>query len=168
MTSQHARRRWSAFLALAVGVVVSDQLTKQWIDANVTVGAPIPVVGDMVRVVKTYNTGGIFGLFGDSALPLALASLLVIGLILLYQARQGLRSHWLLTVALGLLLGGALGNLIDRLRLGAVIDFVDLGIGELRWYTFNVADAAISTAIVLLVVITLLGDRLPAPALGTS
>jgi lipoprotein signal peptidase len=54
-------------------------------------------------------------------------------------------------VTLGLLLGGALGNMADRLRLGYVVDFVDIGIGDLRWYTFNMADAAISAAIVLLV-----------------
>jgi signal peptidase II len=164
LTSEHARRRWAAFLALAAAVVVSDQATKHWIDANFTVGQPIEIVGELVRIAKTYNTGGIFGLLGDSALPLAVASVLVIGLIVFYHLRQGIRSHWLLTVALGLLLGGAVGNLIDRLRLGAVIDFVDMGVGDLRWYTFNVADASISTAIVLLVLIALLGDRLPAPA----
>ena len=60
-----------------------------------------------------------------------------------------------LSIALGLLLGGALGNLIDRLRLGYVVDFVDVGIGDLRFYTFNVADAAISTAIVLLLAVAI-------------
>ena len=80
--------------------------------------------------------------------------------IVVYMAREGTRSHWLLTVALGLLLGGAIGNLIDRLRLAYVIDWVDMGIGEMRWYTFNVADAAISGALLLLIVITLLGERL--------
>ena len=58
-----------------------------------------------------------------------------------------------MSIALGFLLGGAIGNLIDRLRLGYVVDFVDIGIGNLRFYTFNVADSAISTAIVLLVAV---------------
>jgi signal peptidase II len=66
----------------------------------------------------------------------------------------------LLSVALGLLLGGALGNMTDRFRYGYVVDFVDLGIGDLRWYTFNVADAAISGALLLLILLAL------RPALG--
>ena len=77
----------------------------------------------------------------------------VIGLIVGYHARSG-RSLFL-SVALGFLLGGAIGNLVDRLRLGYVVDFVDIGIGDLRFYTFNVADSAISTAIVLLVAVAL-------------
>jgi signal peptidase II len=155
---ERRRRRWTIFFGLAALVVLADQLSKLWV-----VGAfprPTPIVGDLVRIVVTYNTGGIFGLFGNTAVPLALASVLVIGLIVLYQSRQGLRGHWLPTVALGLLLGGAVGNLLDRIRLGAVIDFVDMGIGDLRWYTFNVADASISTAILLLILMSVFGDRL--------
>lgn len=165
MSVSGRRRRWLAFAAIAGSVWVADQLSKAWIDANFSrSAAPTEIVGDLVRISVTHNTGGIFGLFGGSALLLALASLLVIGLIVIYQARQGLRSHWLLTVALGLLLGGALGNLTDRLHWGYVLDFVDMGIGDLRWYTFNVADAAISTSLVLLIGITLLGERLAGPA----
>ncbi|CAN5276313.1 signal peptidase II [soil metagenome] len=163
------RRRWIVFLGLAALIVTADQLSKLWIDANFALASPYavpgtaqptPVIGDLVRIAKTYNSGGIFGLFGQSAPVLALASTFVIALIFVYHAREGTRSHWLLSVALGFLLGGAVGNLIDRLRLGAVIDFVDTGIGTFRWYTFNVADSAISTAIVLFIVMTLIGDRL--------
>ncbi len=163
------RRRWIVFLGLAAVIVIADQLSKLWIDANFALTSPYavpgtaqptPVIGDLVRIAKTYNSGGIFGLFGQSAPVLALASTFVIALIVVYQAREGTRSHWLLSVALGFLLGGAVGNLIDRLRLGAVIDFVDTGIGTFRWYTFNVADSAISTTIVLFIVMTLMGDRL--------
>jgi signal peptidase II len=121
---------------------------------------PTAIIGDLVRIAKNYNTGGIFGLFGDSALLLALASTFVIAMIVVYQGTEGMRSPWLLNVALGLLLGGAIGNLIDRLRLGAVIDFVDMGIGSFRWYTFNVADASISTALLLLILLTLFGEWL--------
>lgn len=164
------RTRWALFIGIAAVVTVADQLSKAWVAAAFqpasahnmpgTAGGPTQVVGDWVRIAVSHNSGGIFGLAGSSALLLGLASMIVIGFIVVYQARQGTTAHPLLTVALGLLLGGAIGNLIDRLRLGYVVDWVDMGIGDLRWYTFNVADAGISTAIVLLVVISLLGDRL--------
>ena len=166
--SSQTRLRWITFVGLALAVIVVDQLTKLWVDANFQLAsihpvpgteAPTNVLGDIVRIAKSYNTGGIFGLFGNSAIVLALASLVVIGLIVLYQAREGVRSWWL-TVALALLLGGAVGNFIDRIRIGGVIDFVDVGIGDTRFYTFNVADSAISIALFLLIVIAIFGKRL--------
>ena len=165
--SPATRRRWLAFAGIAAVVFVADQLTKSWIDANFAQASthplpggalPTPIIGEFVRIAKSYNHGGIFGLFGNSAPVLALASTAVIALIVIYHARQGVRGHWLLTVALGLLLGGALGNFADRARFGRVIDFVDMGIGDLRWYTFNVADAAISCAILLLLLSAFLPD----------
>jgi signal peptidase II len=140
---------WLVFLGLAGLIVVFDQLTKAWLVANVTPGEVVNVVGDFVRLVFNKNSGALFGLFRDNAVLFGIVSLGVVALIVAYHGRVG-RSLYL-SVALGLLLGGALGNLTDRLRLGYVVDFVDMGIGDFRWYTFNVADAAISTAIVMLV-----------------
>jgi signal peptidase II len=88
-------------------------------------------------------------MFSQNAVIFGIASLVVVALIVGYHARAG-RSLYL-SIALGLLLGGALGNLLDRLRLGYVVDFVDIGIGGIRFYTFNMADAAISTAILMLI-----------------
>ncbi len=140
---------WPMFLVLAATVIVADQLTKAWIASSIPPGESISVVGDYLRLVHSQNTGALFGLFRESAILFGLASILVIGLIVAYHARSG-RSRYM-SVALGLLLGGAIGNLIDRLRLGYVVDFVDAGIGNVRWYTFNVSDAAISFAILFLV-----------------
>jgi signal peptidase II len=154
------RSRWLAFIAIAAVVVIADQITKLWLRSAMRPGdPPTQVIGDFLRFVHGQNRGGIFGLFGDSALILGLASMFVIALLIVYQSREGVRS-WLLTVALGLLLGGAIGNLIDRLTLGHVTDWVDMGIGTWRWYTFNVADAAISIALVILIAVALLGERL--------
>jgi signal peptidase II len=168
--SPKARGRWLLFFGIAASVVILDQLSKAWVAGNFSLasvngepgaaGGPTQVVGDWVRIAVTHNTGGIFGLLGDSAVVLGLASLFVIGFIVAYEARAGLISHPILTIALGLLLGGAIGNLIDRLRLGYVVDWVDMGIGNTRWYTFNVADAAISISLVLLIGISFLGDRI--------
>ncbi|HVL53335.1 MAG TPA: signal peptidase II, partial [Vitreimonas sp.] len=150
--ASRSRPHWLPFLALASGIVAADQLTKAWIVANVDPQRPLLVVGDLVRLVYSRNTGALFGLFRDNATLFALVSIAVIGAIAWYHGRAG--RSLLLSVALGLLLGGAVGNLIDRLARGHVVDFVDAGIGDLRWYTFNVADAAISTALVLLIVLT--------------
>jgi signal peptidase II len=142
------RPRWVLFLALAGIVLVADQLTKAWIVANIEPGGALPVFGDLVRLVFSQNSGALFGLFRDNATVFAAVSIGVIAAIAWYHGRSP-RSA-LLSIALGLLLGGAIGNLIDRIRLGYVVDFVDAGIGDLRWYTFNVADAAISFSLLLL------------------
>ena len=146
------------FGSVALAIVIADQLSKAWIVANVE--RPIEVIGDLVRLVIVHNDGGIFGLFGNSATILGLASTVVIALIVVYQWKEGVSGPWLLTVGLGLLLGGAIGNLIDRLRYGYVVDFVDMGIGNLRFYTYNVADAAISTALLILLLLAVFGSRL--------
>ena len=156
------RPRWGLFLGLATSIVVADQLVKAWVvgPGAFVVGRPVSIVGDLVRITLTHNQGALFGLFQGSAPIFALVSLAVLGIILWYHARAG--QSLLVSLALGLLLGGAIGNLLDRLRLGYVIDFVDAGIDGWRWYTFNVADAAISAAILLLIVLAIRPDRGPA------
>jgi len=155
MTGQlvRGRPRWTIFLGLASIVVIADQLAKAWLVSILAPGERLPVVGDLLRLVNSQNSGALFGLFKDQALFFGIASIGVVGLIVWYHGSSG--RNPLLSVALGLLLGGALGNMIDRLRLGYVVDFVDAGVGDLRWYTFNVADAAISGAILLLILVAL-------------
>jgi signal peptidase II len=134
--------------------VVSDQLLKSWIVAHYRVDTPVQVVGDWARVNYIHNAGGLFGVFQSAAPVFAVVSLVVIAVIVSLEFRWGWRS-WLVTVALGLLLGGAIGNLIDRVRLGYVVDFADIGIGTWRWYIFNIADSAISISIGLLLLVSL-------------
>ncbi len=145
------RPAWFLFAGLAIFVFVADQLAKAWIVANIAPGQVVNVAGDLVRFIFSRNNGALFGLFSSSALLFAIGSLGVLGLIVWYHARTP--RSLLLSIALGLLLGGALGNLIDRFRLGYVVDFVDLGLGTLRFFTFNVGDAAISTAILILLLL---------------
>ena len=142
------RARWGVFLAIAVAVIIADQVSKAWLLANVAAGQVMSVIGDLVRLVQSQNSGALFGLFRDQAILFALVSLGVIGLIALYHGRAG-RSLYL-SIALGLLLGGAIGNMIDRFRFGYVVDWVDAGLGSIRFWTFNVADSAITLAIVML------------------
>ncbi len=154
--------RWALFAAIAIGVVVVDQLVKAWVVANLAIGDSVQLIGDLVRIIHWRNSGILFGMLPQSAGAFAIVSLIVLGVIVFYHAKAG--RGLVVTIALGLLLGGAIGNLIDRLHYGSVVDFVDMGIGGWRFYTYNVADAAISTAIVLLVAMALfpaIGDWAP-------
>jgi len=150
---------WVAFLVLAAGIVIADQLAKAWVVATVAFGSVLPVFGDYVRIWHVHNTGALFGLFRDQAVLFAALSIGVVALIVWFHGRSVVTNGWLATLALGLLLGGAVGNLADRLRLGYVVDFVDMGVGDLRFYTYNVADAAISTALVLLILMAFWPSR---------
>jgi signal peptidase II len=140
--------RWALFAGIAIVVVVVDQLAKTWITANLDPGESMTVLGDWLRFVHGQNSGILFGLLPQSAPIFAVVSLAVTGLIVYYHRRTG--RGILVTVALGLLLGGAIGNLLDRLNHGYVVDFVDMGIGTWRFFTYNLADASITTAILLL------------------
>lgn len=158
------RIRWIAFIGLAAAIVVVDQLAKAAVTAALAPGQSVAIVDDLLRIVFGQNTGALFGLFKDNALMFGLVSLVVIGLIVAYHWRAAPSPY--LTITLGLLLGGAVGNMVDRLRLGYVVDFVDAGIGTTRFYTFNVADSAISLSVVLLLLAALrpsLVDRAPKP-----
>lgn len=148
-----ARPHWLVFAGLAAGVLVIDQMVKSWVVGSFEVNVPADLLGDWLRITLIHNSGALFGMFSDQAAVFALFSIVVIGLIVFYESRAG--GSLILSIALGLLLGGALGNLVDRLRFGFVVDFVDMGIGGWRFYTYNVADASITTAILLLILMAL-------------
>ncbi len=141
-------RRWAVFVVLALVAVVIDQLSKAWIISQLAPGAGMVVIPDLLNVVYGQNSGILFGLLPQSAPAFAIVSMGVTALIVVYHAKAG--RGFVTTVALGLLLGGAIGNLLDRLNHGHVIDWVDMGIGTVRFWTYNVADACITTSIVLL------------------
>ncbi len=143
------RPYWLSFLALVSAIIAVDQATKAWITAELTGGRTIVFLDGALRLIYSENNGALFGLFRGQAGLFAALSIGVIAMIVVFHARSGRSAY--MTLTLGLLLGGAIGNAIDRLRLGYVIDFVDGGLGDIRFYTFNVADACISGAILLLI-----------------
>jgi signal peptidase II len=143
-------RQWLIFGALALAVIVVDQAVKAWVLGSFTVNQPVEVVGNLVRITFVHNTGALFGLFRDSAPLFGMLSIVVVGAIIWFHG-QITRGQWLLTLALGLLLGGAIGNFIDRLRLGYVVDFVDMGVGDWRFYIYNIADSAITVSLAVLI-----------------
>jgi signal peptidase II len=129
-------------------VVLFDQLTKFIIRANLSLGESVPSQG-FVRFTYYENSGTIFGLFPSATVILTVVSFLAIG-FLIYFFRTQRSPGLVMRIAIGILLGGAVGNLIDRLFKGEVTDFVDVG----RWPIFNIADASITVGIFLLVVVS--------------
>jgi signal peptidase II len=162
VSAPSGRPRWGIFLGIAAAVVVLDQASKAWLESILAPGERLSVIGDLLRLTHAQNSGALFGLFRDQAYVFAIISIGVVALIVWYHRSSG--HNTLLSVALGLLLGGALGNMIDRFQQGYVTDWVDIGLGDLRFYTFNVADAAISCAILLLIVLAFWSSPAPAPA----
>jgi signal peptidase II len=120
---------------------------------------PYQLIGSYLQIIRGENRGGLFGMVQGSAPLLALLSVGVILALVIYHERERLPRVSPLTVGVGLLIGGAIGNLIDRVAFGYVLDFIDVGVGSLRFWTFNIADAGISLGIVILLVDTLWRSR---------
>lgn len=136
------------YLLLALVIWVLDRLSKVWVVRSLPLGASRPLLGHWLRLTHVRNTGAAFGLFHGHALLLAIFSLgLFVGLFL-WREHLRLLGPWG-HFALALLVGGALGNLFDRLVYGYVIDFIDVRV----WPVFNVADSALVVGTLLLLVI---------------
>jgi signal peptidase II len=141
-------RAWSLAGVLCGLVVAADQAAKAAIEANLVLGEKVEVLGPL-ELTLTHNRGVAFGLAGGAGISLVLvtvAALAVIGYLFARNAAQP--GMW---VAVGLLAGGALGNLADRVRADAVTDYIDVA----SWPPFNLADAAITCGVVLLVLLYL-------------
>jgi signal peptidase II len=118
------------------------------------------IIGDWLRVDFIHNSGGLFGMLQGLAPVLALVTVAVVAILVVLEVASGWRS-WLMTLTLALLLGGAVGNFVDRIRFGYVVDFVDIGIGTWRFpYIFNIADSAVTISILLMLALWLLAPWL--------
>lgn len=131
-------------LAVVAGVLALDQLTKRVVVQNLALGESWPAEG-FFRITRVANTGSAFGLFGGHNMVLTAASILGVAVILWFMRTSG--ESMLVRTSLGLMLAGAVGNLIDRVSFGHVVDFIDVG----PWYIFNVADSAIVVGVAALV-----------------
>ena len=152
-------RRAGVRMGLVAAVIVAalDQLTKWWILDWVMDPPRVIAIAPFFNTVLVYNRGTSFGLFegGGQWLLLAVAAAIV-AILLVWLTRTRRRG---LALALGLVIGGALGNAIDRLARGAVVDFLDFHWGELHWPAFNLADSAITIGVVLMLLDGLLERR---------
>ena len=135
-------------LGLALAVFVLDQGLKSVVEASIRAGESIPVIPGFLSITHVRNDGAAFGILGGSQLLLLVGSVVAVGVVLwMLFAEQ--RSK-LATLACGLILGGAAGNLLDRLTNGEVTDYVHFSF----WYVFNAADAAITVGVALLLLST--------------
>jgi signal peptidase II len=145
------RGRLLALGVTALLILIADQVTKALVVANLDVGQQVPVVGDLVMIWHVQNRGAAFSLF-QGALPLMyLVTVLALGMLVYFYRAFADRGLWL-QVLLGVILGGVIGNFVDRVRLGYVTDWLSMGIGDLRWPTYNVADASMFCGIGALVI----------------
>lgn len=133
-----------AGVAVLLIILLADQLSKTWAHAAVDASGAISVVSG-VRIVRSFNTGITFGVAtGSAPWVLILIGLVLSGALFVWLMRT---RSWIHAVGLGLAIGGALGNVADRLLLGAVRDFIDVFWGDLHWPAFNLADVAIVTGL---------------------
>lgn len=150
------RRATLALIALAL--IAADRVSKMLVN-GMDLAVPHQLIGSLLQIIRGENSGGLFGIVQGSAPLLAALSIGVIVALVIYHERERLPRVTPLTVGVGLLIGGAISNLIDRLAFGYVLDFIDVGVGTLRFWTFNIADAGISFGIVILLVDTLWRSR---------
>jgi len=152
-----ARRSDAAlFWGLIIGIVVADLITKR-----IAVAQLLPrysqhhVLGSWLQLQLVYNQGAAFGIYLGEHSRWIFVTLTVLAVALLSRMYvQTPPGHWLRTTALAMVIGGALGNLVDRLRSAqGVVDFIDVGVGMHRWPTFNVADMGVSVGAVLLAIV---------------
>jgi signal peptidase II len=153
-------RRMEPLLLVAVAAVIfiADQATKAAVISGIGLHERVPVVDDLVQLWHVQNSGAAFSLFQGGWPLFLVVTVVALGMIVYFHRQFRGRSPWL-QVLLGVILGGTAGNLVDRVRLGYVTDFVSVGVGELRWPTFNVADSSIVVGIGLLVAYLVLTDR---------
>ncbi len=149
---------WLALVAVAVAAVLADQLTKQIVVSQLAFGEAVEVVGPLA-IHHVRNSGIAFGLFSTWAGAITILTVLAVAWMVGYFARAGAR-HPVLPVALGLLIGGSAGNLVDRIRLGHVTDYLDLR----YWPAFNLADVFIVAGVAILLAALFAAERRPAVA----
>jgi signal peptidase II len=150
-----APRRLPWLLLISAVVFVADRLTKIWVSTHIQLGGAIPIIPHVLRISHWTNDGAAFSLFADSASPLAvrwgLVSFTLLAALVVLVALVRLGSQFTpTTIALALILAGALGNVHDRIAYGSVVDFIEVHIFSYHFPDFNVADSSVVTGACLL------------------
>ncbi len=147
--------QWMGLAAIALAAVAADQLTKHIVTSHLALDDGIHVVGPF-WIHHVQNSGIAFGLFASATSVVIVLTAIAVGWMLVFFARSGAR-HPVLPVALGLVIGGSVSNLLDRVRLGYVTDFIDFR----YWPAFNLADSFIVVGVAILLGTLLAAERIP-------
>ena len=146
-------------LVIAAVVLVLDQLTKIWVVSGMDVSQSIPVIRNVLHMTYVQNRGMAFGLFENNRMLFMIPTVILIGAVILAIVKLG-RKNKLLDTSLGLILGGGIGNMIDRVARGFVVDFVDFCAFDFWQWVFNVADAAVVVGTVLFMIVMITDKNL--------
>ena len=155
-------RRYLTGGVLFAVLLAADQVTKYFVTRRLWPGQLMTVVPGYLNFIRSHNTGGVFSLLAGKPLFFTILSLAAIALLVYLYVKLEYKPA--ATLATATVLAGAFGNLVDRIRFGFVIDFIDLHVQGWHWYVFNIADAAISTGAIVLVIATIFDERRKAPA----
>jgi signal peptidase II len=166
-------KAWAGFLVVCLGVLFLDRLSKFIVQKSLSLGESVEVLGDFFRLTYIYNPGGVFGLsYGGDLSYLLLSTAAIIFILCYYHISH--HRHPDLRFPLALVIGGALGNLIDRFWFGKVLDFLDFNIPDInipdfniasvrfarlvlkRWPVFNIADSAITVGVIIIIILFIL------------
>jgi signal peptidase II len=142
------RRSLALLAAVAAIVIALDRWTKQWASLSLPFNHPVPLLGDYLRLTYTRNSGVAFGIGQGTGFPYYVFSLVAI-VVILWMFLRGRAAGPVRQLALALILGGAIGNLVDRVTSGEVVDFIEVGIPQWHWPVFNVADSAVTVGVIL-------------------
>jgi signal peptidase II len=157
-------RRLPWLLLISAVIFAADRLSKIWVGKHILLGGAIPVIPRVLRITHWVNDGAAFSMFADSGRPdlvrWGLVGFTVLASVAVLVALVRLGSQVsLITVALALILGGAAGNLHDRIAYGSVVDFIEVHIFSYHWPDFNVADSSVVTGACLLLLDSLLSKK---------
>ncbi|MDZ7706222.1 MAG: signal peptidase II [Trueperaceae bacterium] len=147
------------FLLIAAAVVVADQVSKIWAASTLPLGGPEVAIGLGFNLTYVRNTGAAFGILPNSTLILGILSAVVSLFLIVYLWRSGAQMSRVQYAALTLILGGAVGNMIDRFRLGYVIDFIHFRLPNFNYPVFNLADSAVVIGAGLLIIASFGSDE---------
>lgn len=164
LTNWPRPRRLIWLLLISALVIIADRGTKTWVSVHVRLGGAIPIIPRVLRITHWTNEGAAFSLFADTASPhavrWALVTFTLIAAVVIFVVLLRIGNQFTFTtVALALILGGAIGNVHDRILYGSVIDFIEVHIFTYHWPDFNVADSSVVIGACLLMLDSLLPHK---------